>query len=159
MKKTDINITYTSYELLSELDDKAQALLNEAQIASEKAYAPYSNFKVGAALQLSSGEIISGSNQENASFPVGLCAERAALAHLAATNFEKKIDSIAIYVNNSSGQSPAAPCGMCRQALYEQEQKQQSPIKILLKGNADEIIEIASVKDILPLGFSGSDLK
>jgi cytidine deaminase len=141
-----------------ELNNTEQELLDESVKASQLAYAPYSNYKVGASLRLSNGKIISGSNQENASFPVGICAERVALANHAMQHPDTTIESVAIYVNNKSSQPPAAPCGMCRQALYEQEMKQKSPIRLFLKGNGNEIVAVNSIKDILPLGFSGSDL-
>jgi cytidine deaminase len=155
----NINISIEIKQLeANELTNAEQELVNESVKASQLAYAPYSNFKVGASLRLSNGTIISGSNQENASFPVGICAERVALANHAMQYPNTTIESIAIYVNNKPSQPPAAPCGMCRQALYEQEAKQKTPIRLLLKGNGNEIVAVNSVKDLLPLGFSGSDL-
>jgi len=155
----NINITIEIKQLLlNELTKTEQELIDESVKASQLAYAPYSKFKVGASLKLSNGKIVSGSNQENASFPVGVCAEREALANHAMQYPGTSINSVAIYVNNKPSQPPAAPCGMCRQALYEQEMKQKSPIRILLKGNGNEIVAVNSVKDILPLGFSRSDL-
>jgi cytidine deaminase len=158
MKQQEIKVTLKTYEAESELSQEAINLLNKAKEASKLAYAPYSKFQVGATLSLSNNETVSGSNQENASYPVGICAERVALSNLAMQHPNTVVKSIAIYVNNDAKHAPAAPCGMCRQALYEQETRQQHPIKILLKGNRNDIVEIASVKDILPLGFSGGDL-
>jgi len=158
MKENTFSAVYKVYDSINELNPHDQRLLQDAQKASESAYAPYSNFQVGATLGLANGTTINGSNQENASFPVGICAERVALSALAAAQHNTTVNTIAIYCNNQSHQSPAAPCGMCRQALFEQQQRQKSNIRILLKGNAPEIIEISSVDDILPLGFSGKDL-
>lgn len=143
---------------IEELNSAEQELINASENAAKLAYAPYSKFKVGAALLLSNGAVVNGSNQENASFPVGICAERVALANHAMQFPNEKIESIAIYANNKANQPPAAPCGMCRQALYEQEAKQKTPIKLLLKGNGNEIVAVNSVKDLLPLAFSGEQL-
>jgi cytidine deaminase len=158
MKKVEIQFSYKIYNNIEELSDNDRTLINTAKQASEFAYAPYSNFKVGATILLKNGEIVNGSNQENASFPVGICAERVALANLSLKGHNNIVTAIAVYCNNKNEQMPAAPCGMCRQALYEQEKKQKSPIRILLKGNMDEIIEVNSVNDLLPLGFSENDL-
>jgi cytidine deaminase len=159
MKEIEIKSSFKIYSSIDELNDTDKQLLTVAKKTSALAYAPYSQFKVGAVLKLNSGEQVIGSNQENASFPVGICAERVALANLSSLHAESTINTIAIYVNNAAHQQPAAPCGMCRQALYEQETRQQSLIRILLKGNGNEVIEIDSVKTLLPLGFSVTDLK
>ncbi len=158
MKTIKISAEINIYDSIAELNENDKKIIGLATEASDLAYAPYSKFKVGAALQLNNNKTVSGSNQENASFPVGICAERVALANHAMQYPGISIDSIAVYVNNKPSRQPAAPCGMCRQALYEQEVKQKSPIRILLKGNGNEIVAVNSVKDILPLGFSGSDL-
>jgi cytidine deaminase len=159
MKKIILQTTYKSYDSEQELSLADRALLLSAKEASAKAYAPYSKFKVGVALLLADGSIILGSNQENASFPVSICAERVALSALAASGNKKPVKTISIYCDNNPKHAPAAPCGMCRQALLEQESRQKNNIRILLSGNGSEVIEISSVDDILPLGFSGDDLK
>ena len=146
------------YENVEELDKQEQLLINEANKALEIAYAPYSKFKVGAALLLDNGEIDTGSNQENASFPIGLCAERVALANKAANHPEQKIKAVAVSVDNGVAQSLASPCGMCRQALYEAESRQGSPIKILLKSPSGEVYVVDSVEALLPLPFSSKSL-
>ena len=116
------------YELFSraELDDTVSSLINSAEQALLTSHAPYSGFHVGAALQLVDGKVISGSNQENAAFPLGFCAERTALAAKVAQAPMDKIKAIAIATMNKAGDIlPAiAPCGMCRQALFEEEMKQ-----------------------------------
>ena len=158
MQENKITATYKTYESLAELSNEDQKLINAAVDASKLAYAPYSNFQVGAAILLDNGKVIIGSNQENASFPVGICAERVALSNIAMQFPNHSITTIAIYANNKPHLLPAAPCGMCRQAMYEKEHLQQQPIRILLKGNNDKVFEINSVNDLLPLAFSGSDL-
>ncbi|HXH19817.1 MAG TPA: cytidine deaminase [Chitinophagales bacterium] len=152
--KTEVKV----YEKPSELPLEVQVLVKRAADALRHAYAPYSNFRVGAALLLDDGQIITGSNQENASFPLGLCAERVALANKAANFPKQKIKAIAVSVENKKAGSPASPCGMCRQALLEAELKQNSPIQILLKGPTDEVYVIDSVKQLLPLPFSSVNL-
>lgn len=157
MKTVTISAEIKFYNA-EELSNVEQELIEVSENAAQLAYAPYSKFKVGAALLLSNGTMVKGSNQENASFPVGICAERVALANHAMQFPNETIESIAIYADNKTDQPPAAPCGMCRQALYEQESKQKTPIKILLKGNGNEIVAVNSVKDLLPLAFSGEQL-
>jgi len=152
--KTEVKV----YGSAGELRKDEQALLHKAKESVGKAYAPYSNFHVGAALLLDDGQIVTGSNQENASFPLGLCAERVALANKAANFPQRKVLAIAVSVENDTADSPAAPCGMCRQALLESEMRQHTPIKVLLKGPADEVYAIDSVKQLLPLPFSSVNL-
>lgn len=152
--KTEVKV----YEQPAELGAAEQALLKKAKEALQNAHAPYSNFQVGAALLLDDGTVVTGSNQENASFPLGLCAERIALANKAANYPKQKVKAVAVSVENETADGIASPCGMCRQALLENETYQESPIRILLKGPGDEVYEIASVKQLLPLGFSSKNL-
>ena len=134
--------------------------MNKAQQARENAYAPYSRFRVGAALRLSSGEIVLGNNQENAAFPSGLCAERVAVFNAGANFPNETITTLAITVRaeNHKIAEAIAPCGACRQSLAEYEQKQKSPIAIYFMGETGEIIKVASVMDLLPLGFDAKYL-
>lgn len=152
--KTELKV----YDSPAELSREEQTLLNNAREALQQAYAPYSKFHVGAALLLDTGQIITGSNQENASFPLGLCAERVALANKSANFPIQKIKAVAVSVENNLAQEPASPCGMCRQALFESEDRQGTPIKILLKGPADAVYVFESVKQLLPLPFSSKSL-
>ena len=135
-------------------------LLAAAAKAANSAHAPYSKFNVGAALFLENGEIITGSNQENASYPSGLCAERVAVFQAGAKYPGVAIKSIAITAMSKTHlvEKPAAPCGNCRQAISEYEYKQKSPIELLLMGEKGEIIKCQSLADILPLGFNNSYL-
>ncbi|HNP67069.1 MAG TPA: cytidine deaminase [Aequorivita sp.] len=160
MKKQKIEIALEVFESISELPKDIQELMNKAQQARENAYAPYSHFRVGAALRLSSGEIVAGNNQENAAFPSGLCAERVAVFNAGANFPHKTITALAITVRAESHKvaEAIAPCGACRQALAEYEQKQKSPIAIYFMGETGEIIKVASVMDLLPLGFDAKYL-
>lgn len=158
MEKHQILTEYIEHQNSDTLSPIIQDLLQASVDASKLAYAPYSKFKVGASLLLSNGKIVLGSNQENASYPVGTCAERVALHNWAMLHAAHKIVAIAIFAATKSQQKPTAPCGMCRQALYEREINQKSPIKVYLKGSNSKIIELHQIKDLLPLGFAPDSL-
>lgn len=161
MKKQKISFDLTIFEDLQELSSTQQQLMSAAVNARVKAYAPYSSFQVGAAIQLANGEIITGSNQENASYPSGLCAERVAIFYAGAKFPEVAIESIAISATsiNHIVDKPAAPCGNCRQAISEYEDKQRQPIEILMMGETGQILKCNSLADILPLAFNSSYLE
>ena len=158
MNTLEIQMVVKVFDKVSELSKEDQELVKKAGEAIQQAYAPYSNFKVGAGILLQDGKIVTGSNQENASFPVGLCAERVALASKAANYPKENIKAIAVSVENKIADSPASPCGMCRQALLEAELSQGHPIRLLMKGPSDEVYVIDSVKQLLPLHFSSRNL-
>lgn len=160
MKKHKIEINLEVFESISELSSEIQKLMNKAHEAREKAYAPYSHFRVGAALQLDSGEIITGNNQENAAFPSGLCAERVAVFYAGANHPGATITSFAITARslNNKTTTPIPPCGACRQALVEYEVNQKSPMAIYFMGEAGKIVKANSIKDLLPLIFDSSYL-
>jgi len=152
------------YELLDHaglLSDSDQALLNAAIKATETAYAPYSNFKVGAAALLSTGQIVIGSNQESASFPVGICAERTLLNSVGSQYPEATILTMAISYDplNKPSEAPISPCGMCRQSLLDYENRYHAPIKIVLAGQSGQVMVIPTASCLLPFGFDGSILK
>ncbi|SHL71344.1 cytidine deaminase [Chitinophaga jiangningensis] len=151
---------YTVYEDITELNDADAWLLTEARDVTHHAYAPYSHFQVGAVARLANGEIIAGSNQENASFPVGLCAERVALAAAASVYPEVAIDTIAISYHNLNGDSsqPISPCGICRQSLAEVEMRQKEPIRLIMGGLSGRVIVVERANDLLPFAFSGEML-
>lgn len=159
-QKKELRFQITVYEDLSELAVEDQVLMLQAVSARKNAYAPYSNFRVGAAVSLANAEVVIGSNQENASYPSGLCAERVAIFQAGAKfpNVSVKTVAITAASDNHKVTSPAAPCGNCRQAMYEYEFKQKQPIKLLLMGETGAIIECYSVDDLLPLGFNSSFL-
>ena len=121
---------------------------------------PYSSFKVGAALQLKSGEIITGNNQENAAYPSGLCAERVAIFYAGSQHPEATIQSMAISAKsmNSKITKPVAPCGSCRQVLAEYEVNQNSLMELYFMGESGKVVKSNSVKDILPLVFDSTFL-
>lgn len=148
------------YDGIQEVSSTDALLLNKAIAARENAYAPYSEFKVGAAVLLDNGEIVIGNNQENASYPSGLCAERVAIFYAGAKFPDVKIKAIAISAASAKHtvRTPAAPCGNCRQAISEYEFKQKEPIKLLLMGEVGQVMQCNSVEDILPLGFNSTFL-
>lgn len=149
------------YDSISELPDTIQNLINKAQQARDNAYAPYSHFKVGAALELASGAVVIGNNQENAAFPSGLCAERVAVFHAGANYPGETILHIALTVKSSHKEidKPTPPCGACRQSLAEYEVKQESPIAIYFMGETGKVVKANSIKDLLPLVFDSSFLE
>jgi cytidine deaminase len=151
---------YKKYSGLEELTAEDQELMSAAIIQLENAYAPYSGFQVGAAVRLADRAVFLGSNQENASYPLCMCAERVALYNAAVYRKDIPVESLAITVKNirKPVMRPVSPCGACRQVISEYETRHQHPIRILLKSDAPEIYEITSVGDILPLGFNGSFL-
>ncbi|WP_158974353.1 cytidine deaminase [Cellulophaga sp. L1A9] len=154
--KKQITIEYEVYPSIDQLEKEDVQLMKQAVGARANAYAPYSNFYVGAAVLLENGEVVIGNNQENASYPSGLCAERVAIFQAGAKFPGVIIKSVAITATskNYAVEEPAAPCGNCRQAMIEYEQKQKQPISILLMGEKGEVIKINSLSDILPLAFS-----
>lgn len=160
MEKHQIIINYSVYPDVNSLHTNDKVLMNYAVEARQNAYAPYSNFYVGAAVLLENGEVVIGNNQENASYPSGLCAERVAIFQAGAKypNIQIKAVAISATSKNYIVKEPAAPCGNCRQAMIEYEQKQKQPIRVLLMGEEGKVIEFNSLIDILPLAFSNSFL-
>ena len=144
---------------LKELSAEDKLLVETAKQMTETSYSPYSHFQVGAALRLKDGQVFKGSNQENAAFPVGLCAERTAFfaASANAPGVPPVSLAIAAWTGGTFTASPIAPCGSCRQALLEAETRFSQPIRILLYGT-DGVYVVSSVRDLLPLTFDGSQL-
>lgn len=161
MASKTAQITYEWIADAAELPAADKQLLETARAATAQAYAPYSRFHVAAAALLHNGTIVTGTNQENASFPVGSCAERTLLGMVANLHPGIAIDAMAIsYANHATGHSavPASPCGMCRQALLEYEGRVQQPMRLLLSGQSGPVIILSRAADLLPLAFSASDL-
>ncbi|MBD0778615.1 cytidine deaminase [Maribacter sp. ANRC-HE7] len=160
MRKKTISFELQVFEAMDELDPEDKKLLQSAIEARKNAYAPYSKFNVGAAVLLQNGVVVIGNNQENASYPSGLCAERVAVFQAGAKYPGIAIKSIAITAmsENHMVDSPAAPCGNCRQAISEYEFRQNEPISILMMGEKGEVIKCNSLSDILPLGFNNTYL-
>ncbi|BDS09733.1 cytidine deaminase [Aureispira anguillae] len=160
MKKITLQSTIEVANQLSELNAIDADLLKRAKEAAKGAYAPYSNFKVGAAVLMNNGAIVIGSNQENAAFPVTMCGERNAIFSAAAQYPNTPIIAVAITIISAEGQidRPVPPCGSCRQVIYENEVRHQTDIRIILQGDLGDIYVIQSVKDVLPLLFDASYL-
>ncbi|NNF34829.1 MAG: cytidine deaminase [Saprospiraceae bacterium] len=141
--------------------NKADITLIEAAIgALAYAYAPYSNFLVGAAVRLDNGQIVTGANQENASYPLCMCGERVALYAASMNGSKSDIDALAIVARNMSKriEKPVPPCGACRQVIQEYEMRQSSGIKILLKGESDDVLVFDNISSLLPFSFDFSYL-
>lgn len=159
-KQKKISFNITIYDTLQELPPTDQDLMIEAIAARKNAYAPYSKFRVGAAVKMANEETVIGSNQENASYPSGLCAERVAIFHAGAKFPGVTVKTIAITATSDNYQVsvPAAPCGNCRQAIFEYEFKQKQPIRILLMGEKGNVVVCNAIEDLLPLGFNNTFL-
>jgi cytidine deaminase len=155
MKEINITATFTAFDSLSDLPNDVQSLMHEAVEIRKNAYAPYSNFRVGTAILLDNGKIILGSNQENAAFPSGLCAERVAIYHAGSVYPNAKIVKMAISAASDSNttDAPIPPCGACRQSIAEYEFKQETPIEIYFMGEIGAIYKSDSLKNLLPLAF------
>lgn len=151
----ETKVTVSSKE---ELPEEYRKLLDAALEATGGAYAPYSHFRVGAAVLLEGGQIVTGSNQENAAYPSGLCAERVALFSANAQYPEEKVMAIAIAAVTQGKQvEMITPCGGCRQVMTEVENRFHHPVEVLLYG-ADKVYQIKNASALLPLSFDGSDL-
>jgi cytidine deaminase len=161
MKKHSIPFSYIEYNGTSELGADDIKLLEDAWQSCESAYAPYSNFHVGAALKLANGLIIRGNNQENAAYPSGICAERVAVFSASANHPGVAIHSIAVVAKTEvfDLSTPVTPCGACRQVLAEYEMLSGEPIKIILQGNSEKIWILEGISNLLPLMFHGTELK
>jgi len=160
MKEITVQSKVLIADSFEELSPKEKELCEQAILAKENAYAPYSNFQVGSALLLEDGTIITGSNQENAVYPSGLCAERVAIftAGNQAPKLAIKAIAVATCAEEKENEFPAFPCGSCRQVLQEQEKRHNSNIKILVISHHNKVYVIDSVKDILPFSFSNDFL-
>jgi len=155
MKEISITSKFTAFDSILELPIAIQSLMEQAIEIRKKAYAPYSRFRVGTALLLDNGKIVIGSNQENAAYPSGLCAERVAIFSAGALYPEAKIVKMAISANSDTNPTltPIPPCGACRQSISEYEIKQEMPIEIYFMGEAGSVYKSDSLKNLLPLMF------
>ena len=160
VKESTINTTYKVYTDDTFLNSVDHELINRARSVAFNAYAPYSGFKVGAVALMDNGTVISGTNQENASYPIGLCAERVLLAAVSSIAMDHKIITMAISYQTDLVKSdrPVAPCGICRQSLVEFENRFDSPLRLLLSGSIGEVYEISSVSELLPFSFKSENL-
>ncbi|GAA4949142.1 cytidine deaminase [Algibacter agarivorans] len=160
MREIKIESTLYVFDNIKELPKEAFSLMQKAIEARGKAYAPYSNFSVGAAILLDNNKIITGSNQENASYPSGLCAERTAIYYAGSQYPNAKIVRMAIIAGSKLKKTiePIPPCGACRQAIAEYEIKQETPIEIYFMGETGKVAKSNSLSNLLPLGFDKSVL-
>ena len=155
-KNITTKIIVCSYE---ELNDEEKKLVDAAKEASNRSYAPYSRFQVGAAVRLAGGVLVSGSNQENAAYPSGTCAERTTLFYANSQYPDRAVEALAIAAQTGGKfiDHPTAPCGACRQVILETEERYRYPIRIYLYGT-DEVYIVESIRSLLPLCFGKSDL-
>ncbi len=160
MNKSTYSFAYEVYNSIDDLNKEDAWLLQHAKDVSKAAYAPYSHFQVGAAARLLNGEIVKGTNQENASYPVGICAERVLLSAAATLHPNVAIESIAVSYRSNEVKSdhPITPCGICRQSLQEYEQRVHNPIRLILGGLDGKVFVIEKAGSLLPLSFTSSDL-
>lgn len=158
MEKIAITCILEVYPNVDALSTWQQQLLQAATKALDSAYAPYSQFRVGAALLMDDDSVVTGSNQENAAYPSGLCAERVAF-FTAGSQFPGKIIKAVAITTSYPLEQPIAPCGACRQVMAEYELKQQTPIQLILSSGEGNIYTMANCRDMLPLYFSGEWLK
>jgi cytidine deaminase len=159
----ELHISYEEFNNWSELNEQDRELLSAAQDATELAYVPYSQFKVGAAVLLESGKIYKAGNQENASYPITICAERTLLSTITSVANGEKILAMAVsyYKNSENYAQPISPCGMCRQAIVEFETRQGAPIPIILGSNNSDnkVYKVDGIASLLPFQFTSEDLK
>lgn len=155
-KNITTKIIVCSYE---ELNDEEKKLVDAAKEATNRSYAPYSRFQVGAAVRLAGGVLVSGSNQENAAYPSGTCAERTTLFYANSQYPDRAVEALAIAAQTGGKfiEHPTAPCGACRQVILETEERYRHPIRIYLYGT-DEVYIVDSIVGLLPLCFGKSDL-
>lgn len=161
MKSEKFTFEYTIYESADHLKIEDADLLRQARKITQFAYAPYSNFKVGAFAKLMNGKTVSGTNQENAAYPAGICAERTLMSMASSLYPGVGIETVAISYSNLKGKSdhPISPCGICRQSFFEFQERTRNPIRIILSGLEGKVLIIENAADLLPLVFGSEDLK
>jgi cytidine deaminase len=160
MTKRNISVSWTEFSTIEELNQDDRELVSAAREAALNAYAPYSKFRVGAAVRLETGIIIKGANVENAAFPSGICAERSALSNSASNYPSVKPVAIAIAALDEDGltKETVSPCGNCRQVIAEEEFRNKINIRVILSGES-KIQVIEKGGDLLPLQFNMNNLK
>ncbi len=161
MKKKTLCIDIYEVEDEKELPSEDLELIHIARKMTLNAYAPYSEFYVGSAILLENGLIVTGSNQENAAYPSGICAERVCVFSASSQYPNVNMKTIAVAARNPREKMnyPISPCGSCRQVLLEFEHKQKAPIKVLLTGESGKVFIIKKAEDLTPISFSSDDLK
>jgi cytidine deaminase len=160
MKEITIKTTISVFDSVADLPSEIQSLMHQAIETRKNAYAPYSKFRVGAAILLDNGKTVLGSNQENAAYPSGLCAERVAIFQAGAIYPNAKIVKLTITAASDTNPtlSPIPPCGACRQSIAEYEFKQDTPIEIYFMGESGAVYKSNSITNLLPLSFDKTSL-
>jgi cytidine deaminase len=160
MKEQELSIPFRVYETEDELPEMGKSLLQAAKAVLDQAYAPYSQFQVAAALMLANGEVVCGTNQENAAYPSGICAERTAVFYAGSAFPGVVVEEIFVIAKRSSGSElvPACPCGACRQVMQETEFRQKRPIPLYFRSDHGGFLRLNSVTDSLPFGFNPASL-
>ena len=160
MTEAIIQCNYTVYADNTQLAPDDQVLVEKARMVAKNAYAPYSGFNVGAVAIMEDGTYVSGTNQENASYPIGLCAERVLLAAASSLAINQKILTMAVsyQTNLVNADKPVAPCGICRQSLVEFENRYNGPMRLLISGATGEVFEFSTVSALLPFSFKSENL-
>ncbi|MDD4418740.1 MAG: cytidine deaminase [Bacteroides graminisolvens] len=159
MKELTITAVLNVYKF-EELTETDRTLLQAAMDATKRSYAPYSKFSVGAAARLNNDVIVTGTNQENAAYPSGLCAERTTLFYANSQYPDQAVATLAVAARTERDflDAPIPPCGACRQVILETEKRFNQPMRILLYGK-EEVYEVKSIRDLLPLSFDGSEME
>ena len=159
MKELTITAVLNVYKF-EELTEADRTLLQAAMDATKRSYAPYSKFSVGAAARLNNDVIVTGTNQENAAYPSGLCAERTTLFYANSQYPDQAVATLAVAARTERDflDAPIPPCGACRQVILETEKRFNRPMRILLYGK-EEVYEVKSIRDLLPLSFDGSEME
>ena len=160
MTEKELKISYKEYDTLEQLAEEDRSLLTLAMATTKNAYAPYSMFYVGAAILLDNGEIVCGSNQENAAYPLGMCAERVAMFTASTLYPNVSMNAIAITAHSDKIKInfPVSPCGSCRQVIAEYEYRQKKSIKIIIRGTIGKIWIINGIDSLLPFVFNADNL-
>jgi cytidine deaminase len=150
-----ISIRVEEYGSSEELNHSDRVLLEQATLASQTSYSPYSTFQVGSAVRLSNGEVLQGSNQENAAYPSGLCAERVVLFYAQAKFPDVPVEAIAIYARSGEFKldKPVTPCGSCRQVMAEYENRHGRKMRVIMGGDDGSVQVVDGIESLLPLMF------
>ena len=161
MHEQQYSFAFEVYNSIDELNKEDRLLVQKARAVAKSAYAPYSHFFVGAVAKLKNGAFVNGTNQENASFPAGICAERVLLSSVSSQFPSEVIEAIAIsyYNENSTSDKPISPCGICRQTLFEYEERQHESIRLILSGMEGKVYVIPKASLLLPLSFGKKDMR
>ena len=161
MYEEQYSFAFKVYNSIDELNNEDAMLLKKARKVTHNAYAPYSHFSVGAVARLKNGAFVKGTNQENASFPASICAERVLLSSVSSQYPREIIEAIAVSYYNEDGDSdkPVSPCGICRQTLLEYEERQQQSIRLILGGLEGKVYVIEKAGMLMPLSFTKDDIK